>query len=159
MKKIKINGTEYKLKFGYMSVASSGIIKEVLDMTDTLQEVNKDDESNIYKVVETVMPLIGRIALAGLQRYHDDEFGVDYDDQDDVKDKLKKVYRLLDDYFDPEDGEPEESAIEMFWSFASELRDSGFLSGKQEEVTEAEVIAEEIKQIPQDHKKSEKNNS
>lgn len=158
MKKININGTEYKLKFGYLSVASSGIIKDVLDMTDKLKEV-KDNENTMYEVVETVMPLVGRIALAGLQRYHDDEFGVDYDDKDDVKAKLKKVFRLLDDYFDPEDGEPEESAIEIFWDFASELRDSGFLSGKQEEVTEAEVVAEQIKQIPQDHKKPEKHNS
>jgi len=156
MKKIKVNDTEYKLKFGYLSVASSGIIKEVLDMTEDLQKVDADDDANIYKVVQTVMPLIGRIALAGLQRYHDDEFGVDYDDQEDVKAKLKKVYKLLDEYFDPEDGEPDESAIEMFWDFASELRDSGFLSGKPQ------TIAEKIAEIPQDHKKpekQEKNNS
>lgn len=150
MKKIKVNDTEYKLKFGYLSVASSGIIKEVLDMTEDLQKVDADDDANIYKVVQTVMPLIGRIALAGLQRYHDDEFGVDYDDQEDVKAKLKKVYKLLDEYFDPEDGEPDESAIEMFWDFASELRDSGFLSGKPQ------TTAEKIAEIPQDHKKSEK---
>lgn len=147
MKKIHINGKEYKLKFGYMSVAGSGIMGDVLEATQFLSGMEEDDDTAVFKAISKIMPLVGRIVLAGMQRYHSDEFGVDYEDEADVKAKLSKVYAMLDDYFDPEEGQTEESAIELFWDFANELSASGFLSGNPQ------TAAERIAAIPQDHLK------
>ena len=154
MKKITVNGTEYKLKFGYYSVCASGIMEDVLSTAGEMGNIDENDGKAVYAAIGKLMPLIGRVVLAGMQRYHSEEYGVDYEDEHDVKFKLKKVYALLDDYFDPEEGEPEESAIELFWDFVNELRDSGFLSGKPQ--TEQEVKMAAIEQIPQDHKKAAK---
>ena len=150
MKKITVNGNEYKLKFGYLAVSAGNIIGDVLNTAGELEEIDDNDNVSVYKAINKIMPLVGRIVLAGLQKYHADEFGVDYEDESDVSTKLKAVYELLDDYFDPEDGEPEESAIELFWDFANELREAGFLSGKPQ------TKQAEIAQIPQDHKRSTK---
>lgn len=147
MKKIHINGKEYKLKFGYMAVAGSGVMGDVLEATQFLSGMKEDDDTAVFKAISKIMPLVGRIVLAGMQRYHSDEFGVDYEDEADVKAKLSKVYAMLDDYFDPEEGQTEESAIELFWDFANELSASGFLSGNPQ------TTAERIKAIPQDHLK------
>lgn len=159
MKKITVNGNEYKIKFGYLAVSSSGILADTLKMTirleDAIEKSNKEDEEvdNItsLQLVSEVIPLVGRMTLAGLQRYHKDVFGVDYEDETDVRAKLKSVLELLDEYFDPEDGEPEESVIEMFWDYVTELRNSGFLSGKAETTEE-----ENLPKQPQDHKKAQK---
>ena len=157
MKVIKVNGQEYKIKFGYLAVSNGNILSDVLSMTDTLEtaarkEADKEeiDSATSMKLIADLIPLVGRITLAGLQKYHKDVYGVDYENEKDVKDKLALVYELLDEYFDPEDGQPEESAIEMFWDFVNELRGSGFLSGKNAEE------AENLPKQPQDHKKAEK---
>lgn len=154
MKVIKVNGEEYKIKFGYLAVSSSDILSDFLQMTTRLENAASGEEGEIddatsMKLVAELIPLVGRAALAGLQKYHGDVFGVDYENENDVAIKLKAVFELLDDYFDPEDGERQESAIEMFWGFVEELRNAGFLSGK----TETE---EKTPKQPQDHKKATK---
>ena len=88
-----------------------------------------------------------------MQSKHADEFGVDYEDEADVRQKLLSVYRLLDEYFDPDEGKPVESAIDMFWGYVAELSNAGFLSGKTEvQTAEQQTLPIEL----QDHKKPEK---
>lgn len=153
MKKITVNGQEYKIKFGYLAVSNSNILGEVIKTQSKLEEMEKGnkevDSETSAALLDEIIPLVGRVTLAGLQRYHADEFGVDYEDEEDVKKKLIAVYRLLDEYFDPEEGESPESAIEMFWDYVVELSDAGFLSVK------AGNNEKEPKK-PQDHKKPEK---
>ena len=146
-----INDKVYKLKFGYLAVSASNIMKDVLETAEYLSGLDEEDNLAVYGAITKIMPLVGKMVLAGLQKYHADEFGVDFDDELDVKTKLKTIYDMLDDYFDPENGEREQSAIEMFWNFTNELRDAGFLSGKPQ------TAAEKIAEIPQDHKKKETN--
>lgn len=152
MKKITVNGKEYKIKFGYLAVSNSNILGEVLKTQAKLEEMeNKDvDSETSAALISEIIPLVGKVTLAGMQRYHADEFGVDYEDENDVKQKSVAVYRLLDEYFDPEEGEAPESAIEMFWAYVVELSDAGFLSVKA-----GSNEKNEPKQ-PQDHKKPEK---
>lgn len=154
MKVIKVNGKEYKIKFGYLAVSSSDILSDFLKMTTKLEGVMSDeqegiDDSTSMELIAELIPLVGRATLAGLQKYHGDVFGVDYENENDVALKLKTVFELLDDYFDPEDGERQESAIEMFWGYVDELRNAGFLSGKAE-------TEEKTPKQPQDHKKAAK---
>ena len=161
MKRITVNGNEYKIKFGYLAVSSSNLLGETLNMITRVEnmlskkeEDNEEiDEVTSMQLMSEVIPLVGKMTLAGLQRYHADVFGVDYEDEADVRKKLKSVLELLDEYFDPEEGEPEESAIEMFWDYVNEFRSSGFLSGK---VTETEAVQQTLPIEPQDHKKAQK---
>lgn len=163
MKKINVNGTEYKIKFGYLAVSSSNLLGETLNMITRVENMlskKEEEEDNeeiddltSMQLMSDVIPLVGKMTLAGLQRYHEDVFGVDYEDEADVRKKLKSVLELLDEYFDPEEGEPEESAIEMFWDYVNEFRGSGFLSGK---ATETEAVQQTLPIEPQDHKKAQK---
>ena len=136
MKTINVYGKEYKVKFGYLAVANSGILADVVTMIDKLEESNTDNTESVISVLDELVPLVSRMTLAGLQKKHADEFGVDYEDESEVKEKLNKVADLLDDYFDPEDGEEEHSMIELFWLFVNELVDSGFLSLNREKLEE-----------------------
>lgn len=155
MKNITVNGKDYAIKFGYYAVASSNIIEDVVSMQcriDAMEKIEDETQKEVeqYKLIADIIPLVGRITLAGLQKYHDEEFGVDYDNDFDVKIKLRNTYRLLDDYFDPEEGETRESALDMFFSYVEELTNAGFLSG--EKVTEEVPTPKK----PQDHKKPQK---
>lgn len=150
MKTINVYGKEYKVKFGYKAVAASGMMKNVMDAIDSLESTDTENSSEAINAISGLVPVISEMTLAGLQKFHKDEFGVDYEDNRDVKDKLDKVADLLDEYFDPENGEkPEYSMIELFWLFAQELIDSGFLSLSQGQTEETNPAA------PQDHKKKQ----
>ena len=81
MKKITVNDKVYKLKFGYYSVCASGIMEDVLSTAGEMEIIDENDGKAVYAAIGKLMPLIGRVVLAGMQRYHTDEFGVDYEDR------------------------------------------------------------------------------
>lgn len=150
MQVITVNGKEYKIKFGYKAVAASGMISRVMSEIEKLDNTNTDNSADAINAIASLVPVIAEMTLAGLQKFHKDEFEVDYENDSDVKEKLNLIADLLDEYFDPDDGsEPENSMIELFWKFAQELIESGFLSLNRNE------METDVPKIPQDRKKKQ----
>lgn len=135
----EVNGKEYKVKFGY----------GVLCKTDIMDEISKsDDNTSIRKTLDMSAELL----LAGLQKYHKDEFG--YTTQKEKEEKKEAVYNLLDEYEDESTDENPQDVFTLSRSINEELMNVGFLKKAMEAVDQEE--AEKLPKAPQDHKKKSK---
>ena len=115
MTTIKIGEKEFNIKYGYEATVKNGIIKKLV----SLGEENGNMES-----IEKILLLLPELLLAELQKYHADEYGFDYKNSDQKEKQMAKVYALLDEYFDGEDGDVEK----LFGDLQNELLENGFLS-------------------------------
>lgn len=115
MTTIKIGKKEFNIKYGYEATVKNGIIKKLV----SLGEENGNMES-----IEKILLLLPELLLAGLQKYHADEYGFDYKNADQKEKQMARVYALLDEYFDGEDGDVEK----LFGDLQNELLENGFLS-------------------------------
>lgn len=115
MTTIKIGKKEFNIKYGYEATVKNGIIKKLV----SLGEENGNMES-----IEKILLLLPELLLAGLQKYHADEYGFDYKNSDQKEKQMARVYALLDEYFDGEDGDVEK----LFGDLQNELLENGFLS-------------------------------
>lgn len=115
MTTIKIGEKEFNIKYGYEATVKNGIIKKLV----SLGEENGNMDS-----IEKILLLLPELLLAGLQKYHADEYGFDYKNSDQKEKQMAKVYALLDEYFDGEDGDVEK----LFGDLQNELLENGFLS-------------------------------
>lgn len=115
MKTIKFGNRELNIKYGYKATLRGSLLKKIIQMSD----IGADMES-----VERLLDFLPEMLLAGLQKFHADEFGYDPDNEAQKAEKMDKVYDLLDDYFDSEDGDMQT----LFATLQKEMLDNGFLS-------------------------------
>lgn len=144
---LKVNGKEYKIKFGYRALAKSKILKQVMGMQKEIKE--KENEAVMDNISE-IFELLSNLVLAGLQKYNP-EFKCDYDSPSSVTENMEKIYDLLDDYMDDEESE---SVLDLFGELVTELIDNGFLS-KKSETAEAALIQQDATVVPADHQKKQ----
>lgn len=115
MTTIKFGDRDLKIKYGYKATVQSGIIKKLMSMGD----IGKDVEA-----VDKLLSFLPEMLLVGLQKYHADEFGYDPENKVQESEQMEKIYGLLDEYFDSEDGDMQV----LFTNLQKELLDNGFLS-------------------------------
>lgn len=94
--KIKLDGKEYTVKFGYAPVYKNKIIPRLVGM---------EQKGEGLEVIDNMLGFLPEFLLVGLQKFHADEFGFDFDDKEAKEKQLAKMYDLLDDYLDPENEE------------------------------------------------------
>lgn len=149
---LRVKGQDYKLKFGYKALGKSRILKEVTAMQKALNDKKKesedeDEQSNaMLDMLGDIFDLNSRLVLAALQRYHQ-EYKVDYDSQESLKNGIEKVYDFMDDYMDEEDAM---DIMTLFTELMNDLFDSGFLSRKSEKLEQA-MIEMDATAAPTDH--------
>lgn len=129
MKTIKIGEKEYKIQFGYIATAKSGIIRELVN----IERMIGDGESAIENL-DKILMFIPEIMLVGLQKFHREEFGYNYDTKEGKDEAFEKVSQLVDDYFDGEDADFKG----LFNSLEDELLHNGFLSSMFHEEQESQ---------------------
>ena len=147
MKTIKIGEKEYKIQFGYIATAKSGIIRELVN----IERMIGDGESAIENL-DKILMFIPEIMLVGLQKFHREEFGYNYDTKEGKDEAFEKVSQLVDDYFDGEDADFKG----LFNSLEEELLHNGFLSSMFNE--EQEIQNKEQKKAQRRAKKAEAEN-
>lgn len=127
--KITLNGKEYTIKFGYKAVVDNKIIPVLVSLETT-------NETELEKI-DKVLGFLPEFLLVGLQKFHSDEFG--FENEEEKKTKLGKVFDLLDDYFESEDGG---DFKELYQGLSKELEDNSFLSKllKQEQQTQSKKV-------------------
>lgn len=119
MKTIKIGEKEYKIQFGYIATAKSGIIRELVKIEEMI-----GDGNSVIENLDKILMFIPELMLVGLQKFHRDEFGYNYDTKEGKDEAFEKVSQLVDDYFDGEDADFKG----LFNSLEEELLHNGFLS-------------------------------
>lgn len=131
--KIKLSGKEYTVKFGYAPVYQNRIIPRVVGMGqqgDELEAINK------------MLGFLPEFLLVGLQKFHADEFGFEFDDKEAKEKQLAKMYDLLDDYLDPENEEGKD-IMSLYDDLTAELEKNSFLSkllAKEEQTAKKKPI-------------------
>lgn len=147
MKTIKIGEKEYKIQFGYIATAKSGIIRDLVN----IERMIGDGESAIENL-DKILMFIPELMLVGLQKFHREEFGYNYDTKEGKDEAFEKASQLVDDYFDGEDADFKE----LFNSLEDELLHNGFLSSMFRE--EQESQNKEQKKAQSRAKKAEEEN-
>lgn len=115
--KFKVSDKEYTIKFGLKPCLKTHLITEVAGAE------SKEYDSEI-ELVENILEVIPKMLLVGLQVYHFDEFGYDYDNKAEENAKLDLAYDLLDKYIS-EGGD----FSELYGLMQEDLLNNSFLSG------------------------------
>lgn len=118
MTKINFGDKEYNIQFGYIATAKSGIISKLIKTENSL------DGDNIEDSIGDFLLLIPELTLVGLQKFHRDEFGYNYDTGEGREEALEKAGDLVDAYFDSEDA----NIKKLMADLKGELMDNSFLS-------------------------------
>ena len=118
MTKIKFGDKEYQIQFGYIATAKSGIISKLIKTESAL------DGGHIEESIGDFLLLIPELTLVGLQKFHRDEFGYNYDTGEGREEALEKAGDLVDAYFDGEDADIKKLMADL----KGELMDNSFLS-------------------------------
>lgn len=137
----KVGDKEYKVKYGYRVLCNSNLIDKVTSIGN--------DNNSFKGAMKTVAELI----LAGLQKYHKDEFG--YDTESEEEAAINKVYDLMDEYEEESTEENVQNAYTLFERCNEELMKNGFLSQMQKNES-ANAVEQDATLIPQDHKVKKK---
>ena len=120
MTTIKFGEKEYNIKFAYEPTLKSRILSKIVSLEDEMKNgINSADKA------EDMMLLIPEIILIGLQKFHRNDFGYDYDSGSGKQEQLSKVFDLVDDYFD---GNEEASALDLYDKLQEEMLANSFLS-------------------------------
>lgn len=123
----KVADKEYKVKFGYKVLCKTDVIDRFVGL-----DRNSDSEHSF----KNLMSVVSELLLAGLQKYHSNEFGWSTEDE---KDKaIDKVLDLLDTFEDEGTEENPQDGFTMFEKLQEELFKNGFLS-KAMEIGKAEA--------------------
>ena len=151
MYKFSVNGKTYKIRFGYRVLYQSDLMDRVIKATTG--EADAPAES-----IKNLIGLTGELLLAGLQKYHSDEFGYDPENESERNEKLGIACDLIDDYEDEhtdEDGNRDKDGFTLFTDLQEELAKNGFLSrvAPQTQETLAELDATVV---PMDHQRKRK---
>lgn len=116
---LKVNGMELNVKYGYEATLKTKILSR-------LASREKEKEEGM-EATENLLLFLPEFLLVGLQKFHSDEYGFDYETGKGKQEQLEKMFSLIDDYFDQNDNE---DAITLYNSLSEEMMKNGFLKSQ-----------------------------
>ena len=116
---IKIDGKDYKIKFGYKPTLKEHVISKIVKFSRLSDENGDVDMADL----EELLLYLPEILLVGLQVHHKD-FRYDYDTKDGKEDQLDKVFDLIDKYTENSDS----SVMDLFNGLQQALLEDSFLA-------------------------------
>lgn len=154
MMRLNIGDNEFKIKFAYEPTLKGRVISKITKMGNIAGEDGDID----YEKMEDFLLLLPEILLVGLQKFHQEEYGYDYDTEEGKNVQLKKAFDLIEEYSDQEN----EGLISLFNDLQEEMKTDSFLAKTfQKEQKEAELEEEmaqtdaEIVEMPAIEEKTE----
>ena len=141
MKRLTINGKEYKIKFGYNSFCDTDLMERTNDLMRLFNASNVEDDSDISGIgkIKDLFTCVRELLFVGFKKYNPVE-------------DLQAVGDILDDYRD-EETEEKRGLFELFVMLTEELMSEGFLADL---LTAMEEEPKKEPKKPQDHKKPQK---
>lgn len=116
---LKVNGMELNVKYGYEATLKTKLLSR-------LASREKEKEEGM-EATENLLLFLPEFLLVGLQKFHSDEYGFDYETGKGKQEQLEKMFSLIDDYFDQNDNE---DAITLYNSLSEEMMKNGFLKSQ-----------------------------
>ena len=116
---LKVNGMELNVKYGYEATLKTKLLSR-------LASREKEKEEGM-EATENLLLFLPEFLLVGLQKFHSDEYGFDYETEKGKQEQLEKMFSLIDDYFDQNDNE---DAITLYNSLSEEMMKNGFLKSQ-----------------------------
>lgn len=139
----KIYGKEYKVRFTYRTICKG-------DVLDKFTEFSTSDADTPRDLINQLVTATAEALIAGLQKYHSDEFG--YKDEKEHDALMDKLLDMFDDYEDESTEDHPQSAATLFADLQAELEKNGFLSLMMNRATEMTETAEKAEEIKTDMK-------
>lgn len=113
---LNIEGKEYQIRFAYIPTVKGKLINKIMELENNVK-------GNELEAISGVLELIPEMLLIGLQKFHKDEFGYDYDTEEGKSEAMSKVYEIVDDYFDGDEAD----LGELYQELQDEMMNNGFL--------------------------------
>ncbi len=128
MMKLKIGEKELNVKFGFEATLKTRLLSRMAKM-------EKEKEGGMESM-EDMMLFLPDVLLIGLQKFHSDEYGFNYENREGKNEQLEKMFPLIEEYFDSNE---EEDAITLYNGLTEEMLQNGFLKSQfQKELAKAE---------------------
>lgn len=122
MMTINVNGTEYKVKFGYNSFCDSDLLDRTSEVMDILR--GKTEGSNDSTFTRRLFIVTRDLLFEGFKKKNPVE-------------SLTEVGNILDDYFDEGTEDDPHGIVDIFGMLAQELLSEGFFGNLLTESTKA----------------------
>lgn len=130
--KAKLGGKEYTIQFATRPSLKAHILQDIMKT----QEM--EDISSMEAVLLETLP---KVLLVGLQMHHSDEFGYDYNKNNDYDEQFEKVSDILYSAIDTN----EINCMDLFADMQEEMMTNGFLAQMMESMQRAEAEAQKEK--------------
>lgn len=148
MYQLSVNDRMFDIKYAYTVTVKQELIPKIAK--NQMQD-NINSADDFFSSAQESLALLPETLLIGLQKYHYDEFGFNYDTNEGKQEALSKVNDLLDQLFDDEEVNP----FDIYNSCISELMENGFLKKMFQTLTrEIERLEQEENNKPKRIKKN-----
>lgn len=116
MMKMMVNGTEYKVKFGYNCFCDTDLMDRVNDLTRLFSENNTDGDTAVSSLgkIKELFQVVRDLLFVGFKKYNPVE-------------TVQVIGDILDEYMDDEAKE-KRGLFYLFSELSEELFSAGFLS-------------------------------
>lgn len=130
---LKIGEKELDVKYGYEATLKTKLLSRMAK--------RESGGTESMESVEELLLFLPEFLLVGLQKFHSDDYGFDYESGKGKDEQIVKMFSLIEDYIDEND---EEDAITLYNELTEEMMKNGFLKSMyQKELSKA---AEQNKQ-------------
>lgn len=127
---LKIREKELKVKYGYTATLKTKLLSRMAK-EETERESTEGMES-----AEKMLLFLPEFLLIGLQKFHSDEFGFNYETNEGKEEQIERMFLLIEDYFDSNN---DADAITLYDALTEEMLKDGFLKSQfQKELDKAE---------------------
>ena len=127
---LKIGDKELKIKYGYEATLKTRLLSRMAKKETETEEKEGMDSA------ENMLLFLPEFLLIGLQKYHFDDYGFDWENGEGKKGQEQKMFSLIEDYFDENE---DEDALTLYNALSDEMLANGFLKSQfQKELNKAE---------------------
>lgn len=116
---LKIGGKELKVKYGYEASLKTRLLSRMAK-----KEASQDAG---MESTEDILLFLPEFLLIGLQKFHSDEYGFDYESGNGKEQQVEKMFSLIESYMDENE---EEDAITLYNALTNEMMTNGFLKSQ-----------------------------
>lgn len=124
---LKIGEKELDVKYGYEATLKTKLLSRMAK--------RESGGTESMESVEELLLFLPEFLLVGLQKFHSDDYGFDYESGKGKDEQIVKMFSLIEDYIDEND---EEDAITLYNELTEEMMKNGFLKSMyQKELSKA----------------------
>lgn len=133
MLKLKIGDKELSVKYAYGATLKTRLLSKMAK-----REAKKEEG---IETMEDLLLFLPYFLLVGLQKFHADEYGFNYETEEGKEEQIEKMFSVIEDYLDSNE---DKDAITLYNDLTEEMLSNGFLKSQfQEELTKKKMQEKE----------------